>query len=310
MCKVGVAYGEELLLYSFPHGHPMKSDRVKAFFRLIRETDNIKFVKPKKADDEIIKLFHSPKYIEYVKEMSESGLGYLDYGDTPAFKGIYEASAYIVGTTVKLVDLIMKGEIEHGFNPMAGLHHARRESAAGFCVFNDIAVAIEYLRKKYNVKRILYVDIDAHHGDGVYYSYEADPDVYILDVHQRGIYPLSGYEYERGAGAARGTKVNVPLDYGADDEELMDAIESNIEFMRSSGAEIVILQSGCDGLYEDPLTGLCYTIEGIAKAGSIVHEISHEISSGRLLILGGGGYYAEGTARGWFNLLSEISKGL
>ena len=281
----------------------MRSGRVRKFFEFMPK-DALE-IKPEKADENIVELFHTKEYVSFVKEMDKAGSGCLDYGDTPAYKGVYEASLYVVGTTVQLADLVLRNEIDHGFNPMAGLHHARRNAAAGFCVFNDVGVLIEYLRAK-GVRKVLYVDVDAHHGDGVYYSYEYDPDLYILDVHERDIYPLSGRAAERGKGEAEGTKVNVPLMAGAGDEELLDALESNLEFMLSSNAEFVIYQCGCDGLYEDPLTGLRYTIKGLKRAAEMIHEISHRVAKGRLVALGGGGYDFHTTGMCWAEVVRAL----
>lgn len=303
MCRVAVAKGEELLKYSFPRGHPMNSSRVESFFKHIPE--GVITVAPEKAERDIVLLYHTEEYVSFVEEMDKIGSGYLDYGDTPAYRGVYEASLYVVGTTVKLGKLVLEGKADHGFNPMAGLHHAMRDRAAGFCVFNDVCVLIEYLRKN-GIRRILYVDVDAHHGDGVYYSYEYDPDLYILDVHQRGIFPFTGGEYERGKGDAEGTKVNVPLRAGAGDDELLNALESNLEFMLSSKAEFVIYQCGCDGLYGDPLTHLNYTIDGLRRAAKIVHRVSHEVARGRLVALGGGGYDPHKTGVCWAEVVKSL----
>lgn len=296
MCRVAVAKGEELLKYSFPGGHPMNSSRVESFFRYLPECVTV--ITPERADRETVLLFHTDEYVSFVEEMDRAGSGYLDYGDTPAYRGVYEASLYVVGTTVKLGRLVLEAKADHGFNPMAGLHHAMRDRASGFCVFNDVCVLIEYLRKN-GIRRILYIDVDAHHGDGVYYSYEYDPDLYILDVHEKGIFPLTGGAYERGKGDAEGTKVNVPLKAGTGDEELIKALESNLEFMLSSKAEFVIYQCGCDGLREDPLTNLRYTVDGLKRAAEIVHGVSHKVAKGRLVVLGGGGYDPYKTGACW-----------
>jgi acetoin utilization protein AcuC len=306
MCKLGLALGKELLLYSFPRNHPMRSDRVKAFYHKLKGLKGYIPIDPELATEDVIGYFHDTEYIRFIKEMDDKGYGYLDFGDTPAFKGMYRASAYVVGTTVKLAKMIAEGKLDHGFNPMAGLHHARRGSAAGFCVFNDIAVAIEVLRKEAGINRILYVDIDAHHGDGVFYSYTRDPDLFVLDVHEKGIYPGTGYEHERGVGPAIGTKVNVPLLYGSGDEDLIDSLTSNLKFMEESKAEFVILQAGSDGLEEDPLTGLSYTIDGLRRAVKLIHKVAHKVANGKLLVLGGGGYDVNKVSEAWVEMVKEL----
>jgi acetoin utilization protein AcuC len=130
--------------------------------------ERVQLMPPRTASYEELVSFHTPAYIEFVRERSASGQGFLDAGDTPAFRGIYEEAAYVVGATLNAVDAIMEGRCRRAFVPIAGLHHAGRDHAAGFCVFNDCGVAIEQLRRRAGLQRIAYVDIDAHHGDGVY----------------------------------------------------------------------------------------------------------------------------------------------
>lgn len=156
MCRVGVLFGHQLTLYSFGPSHPLNSSRILKFYELLPR--DFVFLDPVMAKEEEITLFHKKDYVEFVKRMSEKGFGYLDYGDTPAFKGVYEASAYVVGSTLRALDSILKGEVDHAFNPVGGLHHARRGSAAGFCVFNDIGVLFEVARKR-GLNKILYIDI-------------------------------------------------------------------------------------------------------------------------------------------------------
>ena len=172
MCKVAIVFGKSSKQYSFPNDHPLSSSRAEAFERLLNQShlefdEDVKVYEPVMASESMILDFHNKEYVNFVKQMSEVGSGFLDFGDTPAFKGIFEASCYIVGTTLLGLDIIMKGEFEHAFTPIGGLHHARKDRAAGFCVFNDPALAILKTEKVYGLKKIMYVDIDAHHGDGV-----------------------------------------------------------------------------------------------------------------------------------------------
>ena len=127
--------------------------------------------------EESILSFHDKDYVELVKKAGKTGNGYLDTGDTPAFRGIFEASSYVLGSTLKALGIVMRKNngIEHAFSPIGGLHHSKRFNAAGFCVFNDIGIAILEARRKYGIKKIAYIDIDAHHGDGVYYEFDDDP---------------------------------------------------------------------------------------------------------------------------------------
>ncbi|MGH9909994.1 MAG: acetoin utilization protein AcuC, partial [Nitrososphaerales archaeon] len=193
MCSVGVMYGDALAKYGFGGSHPWGSDRLYAFWSKFQsdgldKMENIVIEEPVMADEEALLNFHSKAYVEFVKKASVFGQGFLDYGDTPAFKGVFEATSYVVGSTLKALDMVMKKKVDHAFNPIGGLHHARREFAGGFCVFNDIGVAIAAARNNYNVKKVAYIDIDAHHGDGVFYEFNNDPNVFIVDVHEDGKY--------------------------------------------------------------------------------------------------------------------------
>jgi acetoin utilization protein AcuC len=231
----------------------------------------------------------------------------LDQGDTPAFKGVLEAAEFAVGSTLSCVDKVMSGDTDHGFNPVGGLHHARPDQSAGFCVFNDIGVAIEMLRKG-GLKRILYVDIDVHHGDGVFYPYEHDSRVFIFDVHEDGrfLYPGTGRENETGEGEAFGTKVNVPLLPGEGDKRLKDIIPKLEEFATRAEPEFIILQSGADGLAGDPIGGLSYTESFHSKVAESLHEFAHKACAGRIVALGGGGYNPHNCAKAWTSVIRQF----
>jgi acetoin utilization protein AcuC len=293
----------------------MNSGRVRQFLSRVEEehlVDGETFVRlpPRLASEDEIGRFHTPSHIRFVKDLSLKGSGYLDGGDTPAFLGMYEASAYVVGSTLSLLDSLAKGEIVHGFNPMGGLHHARRDSAAGFCVFNDVGVALETASRGLRLSPVLYVDIDAHHGDGVYYAFEEDPNVFIGDLHEDGrfLYPGTGLEQESGRGAARGTKVNIELQPGAGDEEFMKAFGRVLELAERAEPELVVLQCGADSLGGDPLAHLELTPAAHGYAATKLAEISHRFSGGRLLALGGGGYNPISASEAWLNVVKALGR--
>jgi acetoin utilization protein AcuC len=306
MCRVGVLFGHQLTLYSFGPSHPLNSSRILKFYELLPR--DFVFLDPVMAKEEEITLFHKRDYVEFVKRMSEKGFGYLDYGDTPAFKGVYEASAYVVGSTLRALDSILKGEVDHAFNPMGGLHHARRGSAAGFCVFNDIGVLFEVARKR-GLNKILYIDIDAHHGDGVYYEYEEDPEIFIVDIHEDGrfLYPGTGFEWEIGKGKAEGTKLNITLQPGDGDSEFLARFEEAKKFMERINPDLVVVQCGGDCLEGDPITHLRCSSRVHKEVIRTAHEISHRKANGRLIALGGGGYNPEKVALAWVDVIKEMS---
>ncbi len=306
---MGVLEGKELLLYSFPSPHPFSNIRAQKFWDELRTSNiNVKWLKPEKAEKKLIELFHSKDHIKYVEMASHLGYGALDQGDTPAFKGVFEASQYAVGSTLFAIESVLKGEVEHSFNPVGGFHHATRDSAAGFCIFNDIGIAIELLRTEHKIRRILYVDIDVHHGDGVFYSYESDPELFIFDIHEDGryLYPGTGSETETGAGVAKGTKVNIALRPGAGDEEIARRIPELKEFSRRARPEFIILQCGADGFAGDPIAGLNYTSATHRMVADTLHEVAHQECSGRIVSLGGGGYDPTNCANAWITVIKSL----
>jgi acetoin utilization protein AcuC len=232
---------------------------------------------------------------------SGDGQGRLDGGDTPAFRGCYEATSRVVGATLEAAQAMMQGEAERAFVPIAGLHHATRDGAAGFCIFNDIGVLIEQLRRVANLTRIAYVDIDAHHGDGVFYAFESEPAVIIADLHEDGefLYPGTGRVEETGTHLALGSKLNIPLEPGADDAAFAAAWEPVIAHVERYQPEFIILQCGTDSMAGDPITHLALTEASHARAAADLGALADRLGHGRLLALGGGGYNRGNIARGW-----------
>lgn len=308
--------GDQLRFYSFPHGHPFRSDRYDHFLQLLNSRSDllnsgkVVLCQPRMASREEVEMFHDSEYVEFVARASKRGTGYLDYGDTPAFKGVYEASLWVVGATLTALEAVMGGRAARAFNPVGGLHHARRDRASGFCVFNDVAIAITAAIEVHGVERVLYVDIDAHHGDGVFYGFYEDPRVWIFDVHEDGryIYPGTGFRHERGAGDALGTKLNHPLPPGAGDEELIQAAKELEAFASEASPELIILQAGADGLASDPLTHLTYSLRGYIAMVSKVRELADRLCNGRLVAVGGGGYDRRALAAAWVGLVEELVK--
>ena len=269
---VRVYHGEALAAYGFGHGHPFGSDRLSAFWNEAQRRGldrQVEVCAPTSCTEDDLARFHTRDYIARVRAQSRTGEGYLDYGDTPAFPGVYEAANHVVGSVLDAVAAVLDGKCRRAFVPIAGLHHARRDAAAGFCVFNDLGVAIETLRAKYGVRRVAYVDIDAHHGDGVFYAFEDDPDLRFADIHEDGhyLYPGTGFANETGKGKAIGTKLNIPLEPGADDADFQRVWPRVEEFVRVGRPEFIILQAGADSIAGDPITHLQLTSQSHARAG-------------------------------------------
>ncbi len=302
--RVCVYYGEALARYGFGAGHPFGSDRLAAFGRLLERRGlaaRVRICPPVQAERDALERFHTPEYIQRLQTLSGLGEGFLDYGDTPAFPGVYEAAATVAGSVLDGIQRLMEGDCRRVFVPIAGLHHARRDRAAGFCAVNDCGIAIETLKQVYGLRRIAYVDIDAHHGDGVFYAFESDPDVYFADLHEDGryLYPGTGSLMETGKSAARGHKLNVPMPPRAGDEAFMEVWGAVEAFVERCRPEIILLQAGADSLGGDPITHLAYTAAAHGHAARRLCVLADRHCGGRILAMGGGGYNRANLAQAW-----------
>ncbi len=310
---VYVYKGEALARYGFGDDHPFGIDRHDVFHKELAGAglrDRLEYRDTRRATVDELALFHTPEYIDKVSRMSVDGIGFLDGGDTPAFRGIYDSASDVVGTTLAAVDAVMAGETKRAFVPIAGLHHAARDGAAGFCVFNDCGIAVEYLRSRHGLSRIAYVDIDAHHGDGVFYGFEDDPDLIFADMHEDGryLYPGTGAADETGRRKAKGTKLNIPLKPGAGDRDFDKAWERVEAYLEIQKPEFIIFQCGADSLEGDPITHLCFTEEAHAKAATRLCALADKYSEGRIVATGGGGYNRENLARAWTRVVQSFTE--
>ena len=306
-----VYLGDALARYAFGNDHPfgpLRHDKFKQALFSQGLDRSVDILAPSTTTQSVLELFHRHEYIEKVKRMSKFGTGFLDQGDTPAFIGMYEAVLTVAGTVCNAVDRLVANEYKYAFVPIAGLHHARRHTAAGFCVVNDCGIAIEYLRNKYHINRIAYIDIDAHHGDGVFYSFADDPDLVFVDFHEDGrfLYPGSGDISETGNGDARGTKLNVPMPPGANDELFNKLWPRAEEFIRKATPEFVLVQCGADSIDGDPITHMAYTPSVHNYAVTRICAIADELCNGRTVALGGGGYNLDNIARAWTAVVSAM----
>ncbi|MGB5440024.1 MAG: acetoin utilization protein AcuC [Gammaproteobacteria bacterium] len=309
-----VYVGDDLARYGFGQGHPFGPDRLDAFWthaQAIGLDKRVTLCKPLTTQREAIERFHTQEYVDRVIRQSSSGEGFLDCGDTPAYPGIYEAVCFVIGSVLDAIDRLIRCEFRYAFVPIAGLHHARRNSAAGFCVFNDCGIAIETLRSVYGVQRIAYVDIDAHHGDGVFYSFEDDPQLFFADLHEDGrfLYPGTGMADECGKGAAAGTKLNIPMPPDADDELFFQAWEKAEAFIDRQRPEFILFQCGADSIGGDPITHLRYTPAAHRHATQRLCRLADKHCDGRLLAMGGGGYNRTNLAMAWTAVLEVLAGG-
>ena len=296
-------YSPEYVAYKLSEDHPLNPIRLELTDSLIEACGllagtSVRREAPRAATEDELLLAHDRPYIERVRELSDGrraadpaqdfGLGSLD---NPAFPGMHQATALVVGGTVRAAELVMSSDVAHAFNPGGGLHHANRRLASGFCIYNDPAVGIAWLRK--HGARVLYLDTDAHHGDGVQSIFYEDQGVLTISFHESGryLFPGTGFPSERGEGPGHGYSINVPLEPYTDHFSWVECYDLVVPpLAQAFRPDVIVAQNGCDGHAVDPLThlhALTPTFEHFARRA---HELSHELCDGRLVALGGGGY--------------------
>ena len=309
--RVALYVSEVLGRYGFAAPHPFDVTRQASFLEAIERQGlraRCRSLSGRVAKREELQRFHSAGHVERVMLAEQRGEVALGEGDTPVFAAMHEVAATVVGTALDGMRAILDGTHLRSMQAIGGLHHAARDHAAGFCVYNDVGVVIETLRRVYGIARVAYVDIDAHHGDGVFYAFEADPGVIIADVHQdgRSLFPGSGRVQETGSGAARGTKLNIELPPRAGDSEFMaawPAIETHLE---RHAPQFFILQAGADSLAGDPLAQLEYTAAVHRHVTARLCVLAARHAQGRLMVFGGGGYAPANLAAAWSAVLEEL----
>ncbi|UII55205.1 acetoin utilization protein AcuC [Cytobacillus spongiae] len=295
-------FSEEQLGYRFSKNHPFNQIRLSLTLDLLRKSNGIDescIVPPRSATEEELQLIHDPNYVNAVKMAGHGKLANdiaENYGlgteDTPIFPNMHEASSLLVGGTLTAVDYVMSGKAKHALNLGGGLHHGFRGKASGFCIYNDSSVAIKYLQENYGA-RVLYVDTDAHHGDGVQWSFYDDPNVCTLSIHETGryLFPGTGNVNERGQGKGYGYSFNIPVDAFTEDESWLEAYQASLkEVADFFKPDVILTQNGADSHYLDPLTHLSATMKIYREIPKLAHEIAHEYCDGRWIAVGGGGY--------------------
>lgn len=313
-------YSADQLNYSFSDEHPFNQKRITLTLDLLKKSNAIQetdIIEPRIATDDEILLVHDEKFVDIVQKAGKGKLPPSSgevYGigteDTPIFEGMHEASALLVGGTLTAVDAVMEGKARHALNLGGGLHHGFKGRASGFCVYNDSSVAIKYMQEKYNA-RVLYVDTDAHHGDGVQWAFYDDPSVCTLSIHETGryLFPGTGKVTERGNGAGYGTSFNFPIDAFTEDESFLTIYHAAMkEITAFFKPDIILTQNGADAHYFDPLTHLYGTMNLYKEIPRVARELANEYCDGRWIAVGGGGYDIwRVVPRAWAHLWIEMS---
>ncbi|MEO7117530.1 MAG: acetoin utilization protein AcuC [Candidatus Limnocylindrales bacterium] len=292
-----VVYGPLSDGYDFGPHHPLTPRRFGPGIDLVREVGASRFLEPQPADDEALARLHHPAYIELVKAFADdpnrppaAGIG---PGDCPPFTDMHRISSAVAGGSIAAVDAILSGDVDHAFQPGGGLHHAMAALASGFCIYNDVALGAARARDAGH--RVLYVDLDVHHGDGVQALFWDDPQVLTLSIHETGaaLFPGTGSVWETGGADAPGGAVNVPLEPFSGDVSWLSAVDELVPALADAfRPTFLVTQHGCDSHAYDPLAHLRLTTAAYAVATRRLDAIAHEYCDGRWFATGGGGYDA------------------
>lgn len=312
---VRVVWSTEMLAYDFGVGHPMTSDRIDLTIALaaglgLLEGPAVEVVAAEPASDALLATVHEPAYVAAVHAAAERGVPDpvrgLGTRDDPVFPQMHDAAARVVAGSVDAALAVWEGRAPHAVNVGGGLHHAMPGAASGFCVYNDAAVAIRALLAA-GAERVAYVDVDAHHGDGVQAVFWDDPRVLTVSLHETGhaLFPGTGYPGETGGPGAEGTAVNVALPSRTGDAGWLRALDAVVPpVLRAFAPQVLVTQHGCDTHRLDPLTSLRVSVDGQRLAAERLHGLAHEVCDGRWLALGGGGYAVlDVVPRSWAHLI-------
>jgi acetoin utilization protein AcuC len=290
--------------YRFGPDHPFNPRRLELAVSLMEamgllEGAGVTVVPPRTATDEELLRVHDPAFVEAVKRLGERGRddgeGWrwgLGTDDNPVFSGMHAAAARVVGGTMVAAELVMSGRARRAFNIAGGLHHAHRDRASGFCIYNDLAAAIAWMRETHGA-RVLYVDYDAHHGDGVQGIFYDDPEVCTLSIHESGkyLFPGTGHVGELGEGPGYGYSLNLPMEAFTEDEAWLAAYAELLpEVVEAFRPDVIVLQNGCDAHVLDPLTHLRGTTRLYSETVRLTCEVADRLCGGRVVATGGGGY--------------------
>ena len=304
--NTGFIYTDAYLDYDYGPTHPLRIIRLKLTYGLIKsygllDLPSVQFIPTIKAEEKDLAAFHSEEYLNILKQANEGypmGDAYfygLGPGDNPIFPGLFNLSLLLTGATLQAVDFVADGKGEIAFNIAGGLHHAMRARASGFCYINDPVIGIMRLLNR--GKRVAYIDIDAHHGDGVQKAFYETNQVLTISLHESGhtLFPGTGFEYEIGEGEGEGYSVNLPFPPHTEDEVYVWVFDEVVpELVHAFKPDVVVTQLGVDTFYDDPLTNLHLSIFGFER---ILKKIKNLAS--RWIALGGGGYNISNVARAW-----------
>ncbi|GAA3609317.1 acetoin utilization protein AcuC [Microlunatus ginsengisoli] len=308
-----LVFSEELTSYDFGRDHPMGPGRVRNTISLARRLgvlDRLEIIEPPAVDLDLLRTVHTQDYIDAVERGVDDERYGLGTSDNPTFPGMHEVTARVVMGTVEAARSVWSGEVKRASNVAGGLHHAMPDRTSGFCVYNDIAVAIRWLLAQ-GCERIAYVDVDVHHGDGVQSIFWDDPRVLTVSLHETPacLFPGTGFPSETGGKAAEGTAVNVALPPGTGDAGWLRAFHAVVpEVLAAHQPQVLVTQHGCDSHRHDPLADLDLSLDGQRASYLALAELADQHTDGRWISVGGGGYaLLDVVPRAWTHLLAIVS---
>ncbi len=314
MGKTAYLYNEIYMEHDTGWGHPERAERLPAIDKKLRSNDfydDLVRVDIKKADYKYIEMIHDRKYIDRVEKEISGGTRYLDSMDTAVCERSFEIALYAVGGCLNMCDTVMSGKAINGFcaaRPPG--HHAERTYAAGFCIFNNIAICAKYLQTEHGLKKIAIVDWDVHHGNGSQHSFEADPTVFYASTHQFPHYPGTGAATETGTGAGKGYTLNIPMKAGSGNEEYMAAFKNKIiPELEKFKPEAILISAGFDAHSYDPLSSIQLSSDMFYKFTRMLMEVAEKHSKKRVISLLEGGYDLKGLAEGVENMMGAFVEG-
>lgn len=295
MGKTAYLYDAIYLEHQTEWGHPERPERLTAIDKKLRDApyySKLLRVAPKKADYRYIELIHDRSYITRVQKEIERGESYLDSMDTSICGKSFEVALFAAGGGLAMCDAVMGGEAVHGFCAVRPPgHHAERDYAAGFCIFNNIAIAARYLQTVHKIGKIAIVDWDVHHGNGTQHSFENDSSVLYVSTHQYPYYPGTGSHRERGNGSGEGYTLNLPMEAGSGDEEYLEAFEKTVvPGLEDFGPEIILISAGFDGHRNDPLSAIGLSTETFYKFTKMLLDVAGTRCGNRIIAFLEGGY--------------------
>jgi len=310
--KVGITYHEKFSQYDLGPGHPFRGDRFINALRLFEEQElfslpNLTIIKPEPATKQDLLRVHDESYVNLIFRLAEMNRPY-DI-ETPVSPQILEASLLIIGGAIEAGKAIYDGRVGRAVSIGCGYHHAGRSYGGGFCLFNDIAVLIEYLREKYGLKRALVLDYDVHFGNGTSDIYYSDPSILFISVHQdpRTIYPGTGFIEQIGEGMGMGYNVNVPLPPGTSDETYLYALKSIfVPLAEEFKPEIIIANGGSDSHFADMLGSLGLTVKGFFAISRTIVGVAERVCQGKVVLMPGSGYNPEVLPLCWYALTAGV----